>query len=937
MSDPNERLPETTTTIRDEEGGRVVERPARPGEAEDLRQAGQGWRVSERETGALRAQQREDLLQDLGVDSPLNALGVGAMGVVDGALGFGPNAGAASVAARFLPEITQEFIRESQNRNPLAMYGGGALGAGAAAVLSGGAGAVGLAGRVGQLARLTPAGMATIFGENLAQGVRSGLMARGIAPNLARSVGIISGAAAEGLGDDSIEVMRRFIEDPSRSGEELMAGFGLGGTIGLGIGTTFAGAGTLRRALRGRARALASSLPDDAPGRLALQQDLAETGGLGQFQSVRDTDFRPSWVTRARARVSETLGFGNYDDIVDMANPAFQQRFVEATDGLPRALERLETNLNGLSETTAELFQGEAQRTARLRQALQGVDVATLQDDVLDMLGMQESGLGSALNSPIEGLSRIGNRYQRTFQSAMDLVEEARTPEQVVDALEQLRTSVMDISAAPVPRSSATASGAIQEFQRSIGEANERAITGIMDNLGPDVGAIRNLRQVERQYSAQRRQVLQRLGIDVAEDGTISRNITADRLRRAVGEVAREGNGSSLRRQLDDYLQLGEQYRAAHRNLFGQDIDSADAILAMERQIYDDFAKASEWAESLNMMQNATLAEAQRRGAGVAGGAAQVAGSLTGIVGGAVAGGTLGEGDLSSIALGAAMGLGAASVVRPMSYAAQAATMRASFDRVRSIRERAFGDLRRSLTTSGGGPRMTTTGGQGTRGVPLAVNRLRNAESRREEYEQYREEVRALAANPAMFNSRLDHMVGSVGEVSDEILAEVGLSGMRAVQYLNDHLPPQEINPFGRQRPPSQALIDDFLRRVAAIENPYSIVEDAAAGRVNRVSVQTVQYVYPRLYAQIVESTSNILGDIGELPTYQSRVAVSQLLQMPLDPTLEPSFINEMQSLRQQSQASAQANGTTTRMARNVAFRSGDNLYSSSQEISQSL
>ena len=98
------------------------------------------------------------------------------------------------------------------------------------------------------------------------------------------------------------------------------------------------------------------------------------------------------------------------------------------------------------------------------------------------------------------------------------------------------------------------------------------------------------------------------------------------------------------------------------------------------------------------------------------------------------------------------------------------------------------------------------------------------------------------------------------------------------------------------------------MRRLRAVENPTSILDDLAAGRLTPESIDAVRTVYPETFAEIQGQVMDRLTTMeqrGERPSYAKRVELGLLLGIPTDPTMTPESIAALQAQYQPTEAEA--------------------------------
>lgn len=128
----------------------------------------------------------------------------------------------------------------------------------------------------------------------------------------------------------------------------------------------------------------------------------------------------------------------------------------------------------------------------------------------------------------------------------------------------------------------------------------------------------------------------------------------------------------------------------------------------------------------------------------------------------------------------------------------------------------------------------------------------------------------------------------------------VQMASLRAAQFLKSKLPQQPQNKlFSPNVTPSPAEIHKFFRYYTAVEKPTSVLDHVKAGTVTPESIETLNTVYPKLYA---EMKSAIMGELsermskGETIPYKTQLSLSMFMGQDLTPSLTPAAIQMTQS-----------------------------------------
>jgi hypothetical protein len=168
------------------------------------------------------------------------------------------------------------------------------------------------------------------------------------------------------------------------------------------------------------------------------------------------------------------------------------------------------------------------------------------------------------------------------------------------------------------------------------------------------------------------------------------------------------------------------------------------------------------------------------------------------------------------------------------------------------------------------------------------------------------EQIKELGNKLSEYNSNPDYAIGKTSPISTALSSSgapmVGDAYSRlnvlAAKYLQDHIPkPSRMpSPFVKQNwKPSDQEISAFERRVHAVNNPLSIIDDIGAGTLSREAVDAVKTIYPRLYANIQQRVMDQLIENPQEMGYNNRLKLSRLLDLPLGNEFQPQNIVKLQ------------------------------------------
>lgn len=95
---------------------------------------------------------------------------------------------------------------------------------------------------------------------------------------------------------------------------------------------------------------------------------------------------------------------------------------------------------------------------------------------------------------------------------------------------------------------------------------------------------------------------------------------------------------------------------------------------------------------------------------------------------------------------------------------------------------------------------------------------------------------------------------------------------------------------------PSDMEISRFLRYVDASDNPMSVLTNIEKGSVSQEEVEALKIIYPDVYKGLQNSVLDAIINAKVKPTYQQKLNLGTLFDIPTDYSLRPEFIALMQT-----------------------------------------
>jgi hypothetical protein len=162
------------------------------------------------------------------------------------------------------------------------------------------------------------------------------------------------------------------------------------------------------------------------------------------------------------------------------------------------------------------------------------------------------------------------------------------------------------------------------------------------------------------------------------------------------------------------------------------------------------------------------------------------------------------------------------------------------------------------------------------------------------------ERLADLSQNPQTLVDQIAENTKGLGDIDEDTQTSLNNTLIEAVNFLQTKAPknPGITEVFGKSGwRPSDAEIAKFNRYVRAVDDPLSILDDFNARVLTPEAVESVRTVYPELYRNITQKAiERVSTHKGTVP-YQDRIQLSILLSMPVSSSMEPDFMQTIQSL----------------------------------------
>jgi hypothetical protein len=181
----------------------------------------------------------------------------------------------------------------------------------------------------------------------------------------------------------------------------------------------------------------------------------------------------------------------------------------------------------------------------------------------------------------------------------------------------------------------------------------------------------------------------------------------------------------------------------------------------------------------------------------------------------------------------------------------------------------------------------------------------------------------SMVSNPGDAAAKLEGGLTHLAEHAPETRNAVIAKQLAGAQFLYEKAPKNtasemSLNPLIDAWRPSDAEIAKWERYAAAVQDPFSVIDEIEAGTVSGEAVEALRAVYPNLYNEIVQTFAGKIGELQRQLPYQKRLALSVLFDLPVDASTTPQFVAAMQSAHGQAIQEEQQHQATLRASANV-------------------
>lgn len=191
----------------------------------------------------------------------------------------------------------------------------------------------------------------------------------------------------------------------------------------------------------------------------------------------------------------------------------------------------------------------------------------------------------------------------------------------------------------------------------------------------------------------------------------------------------------------------------------------------------------------------------------------------------------------------------------------------------------------------------------------------RPLKEKREEFKKKSEHLAKMAV-PEEAANFIEQKVGSLPG-APQIQAAIGRRLIEQANFLRSKLPidplaGQSIFINNSQWTPSDFELAKYDRYEQAAENPQQVLDNIVKGEVSPEEIETLKTLYPGVFNKLQNRVINDIIENGANMSYQQRITIGTLFNVPSDPTLTPQFINAMQATYAETPQGRPDEGTTS-------------------------
>jgi hypothetical protein len=193
------------------------------------------------------------------------------------------------------------------------------------------------------------------------------------------------------------------------------------------------------------------------------------------------------------------------------------------------------------------------------------------------------------------------------------------------------------------------------------------------------------------------------------------------------------------------------------------------------------------------------------------------------------------------------------------------------------------------------------TANKDTKAVDAIFRLVESAKDPRDAFKKLSKNVAQFKGDPgSQANSNATKIASALSDHGAPTVAQTFTVKMQQAMSHMDEILPKPVgisNPLNpREYHPSDKELSEFRRRLTIMIDPMSALDDLKSGKLTQGQVQTLQTVYPKIYAEMQQRMLTHISEKQPSLSYQNRLKLSLFLGTSLDPSLSPQTIQGYQS-----------------------------------------
>lgn len=202
-------------------------------------------------------------------------------------------------------------------------------------------------------------------------------------------------------------------------------------------------------------------------------------------------------------------------------------------------------------------------------------------------------------------------------------------------------------------------------------------------------------------------------------------------------------------------------------------------------------------------------------------------------------------------------------------------------------------------------------------------------DTRRKNAEKLQTRLTELQKDPLRMVDAMGYQTRGMADVAPRAAAAITQRTTAAAQFLASKLPPPPSNPNLLQPGLNKTKwtdeqVDKISRYAATIKDPLSAVDDLKEGKLSPETVEALQAVYPKLYDEMRQAAIEEVALHGDEMPYDSVLQLSLLLGFQGHPTLNPQFMQRIQSAHASAAEATQAQAPSPSNTKPMQFATSE-------------